>query len=471
MKYKFGKHKFGLIILILALIAGQLVKAQDDVQKASIQKIDLSFEQAYELMMANNNSMKACLEEINAKKYEKKAAVGAFFPKIGINSTYAHLDGDITVNSPPVHLGGMTIAVPAILLQQQNLWETSAGAVWNIFTGGKILALNSAARAKLEATNQKYRLLTNDLTAELVKRYFGLKLAQDVVVVRQQVLDMTQKHLDDAIKLEREGVIAKSERLHADVAFRQAERDYNSALRDAEIIEEGLKTLIKADNVDLKNVEISPSSYLFVYNKDFAKLDEFKEIAMRNNPNLKQLEAKKKLAQANYRSQAANYSPVVSLFAYDVLASSNLSYQIPRYAVGASANWLMFDGLSRYNNLKAADCVRRQVKYETIDAQNNIESLVTKQYEELMKYKEQYESTNKSIESANEALRTATLAFNEGLGTSLTVTDAQTALSGIKIQRLNAIYNYDSTLTQLLGTNGNAEDILEYIKNSTKEKL
>lgn len=459
-----------LALLMTVILVGNITLA-DEVKKAQIQQVDLSFEQAYELMMANNNAIKACLEEINAKKYEKKAAMGAFFPKIGLNSVYARLDNDITVNSPPVHLGGMTVGVPPILLQEQSLWATNVGAVWNVFTGGKILALNSAARAKLEGTNEKYRLLTNELTAELVKRYFGLKMAQDVVVVRKQVLDLTEKHLEDAKKLEAAGMIAKGERLHAEVAFRQAERDYNTSIRDAEIIEEGLKALVKAQNIDLKNVEITPNSNLFVYNKDFAKLDEFKEIAMRNNPNLKQMEVKKKLAQANYRSQVANYSPTVSLFAYDVLASSNLSYQVPRWAVGATANWMIFDGLSRYNSLKAADCVRRQVKYETVDAQNNIESLVAKYYEELMKYKEQYESTNKSIESANEPLRTSTIAFKEGFGTSLTVTDAQTALSGIKIQRLNALYNYDVVLTQLLGTNGSAEDILEYIKNSTKEKL
>lgn len=463
------KYKFLTTILVMMII-GQSVLA-DEVKTASIQKVDLSFEQAYELMMANNNALKACLEEIKEKKYLKKSAAGEFFPKVGINSTYAHLSDNITVNTPPVSAMGMTFPVPPVLLQEQNLWATSAGAVWNIFTGGRILALNSAARAKLEATNQKYRALTNDLTSELVKRYFGLKLAQDVVIVRRQVLDTTEKHLSDARKLESAGIIARSERLHAEVAYTQAQRDYEASIRDTNIVEEGLKTLIKADNVDLKNVEISPSSYLFVYNKNFSKLDEYKEIALKNNPNLKQLDAKKKIAQANFRGQIANYSPTVSLFAYDVLGAENLSYQVPRWAIGATANWMLFDGLSRYNNIKAADCIRKEVAYETLDAKNNIESLVTKQYEELMKYKEQYESNSKSIESANEALRVSMRAFEEGFGTSMSVTDAQTALSGVKIARLSSVYYYDVTLTELLKTNGKAEDILEYIKNSTKEKL
>lgn len=454
--------KFKNILLIaIFLLINPLVIA-DELKTGHVEKVDLSFEQAYELMLANNNSMKALLEEIQEKQYQKKAAVGAFFPKVGVNSTYFRFDDPISVGMG--HLG-------SIQLQDQNLWMTSAGASWNIFTGGKILALNAAARAKLEGTNEKYRALTNELIAELVKRYFGLRMAKDVVVVRKQVYDTTKKHLEDALKLEEAGVIAKSERLHADVACAQAQRDYEASVRDMNIIEEGLKTLIKADNVELKDVEIFPSSPLFVYNEKIAKLDEFKQIALQNNPNLKQMAVKKKLAQARYRGEVANYSPTVSLFAYDVLASKDLSYQVPHWTVGASVNMLLFDGFSRYNNLKAADSFRKQVAFEEKDAQNNISSLVTKQYEELMKYKEQFESTNKSIESAQESLRTSIIAFQEGFGTSLAVTDAQAAFSGVKIARLNAIYNYDTTLTDLLRTNGKAEDILNYIKNSTKEKL
>ncbi|MBP7212316.1 TolC family protein [bacterium] len=464
-KKKVAEHK----------IAEKKVPEKDTttIQRATVKKIDLSFEQAYELMMANNNAIKACVEEINEKKYLKKSAFGEHFPKVGINSTYTHLSDPVEVRSQSMSVPVLgSLNTPAIGLQDENMWSLNVGAVWNVFTGGKIMALNSAARAKLEGTNNKYKSLTNDLTVELVKRYFGLKMAQQVVVVRQQVLDTTKKHLSDAKKLEAAGIIARSERLHAEVAYAQAKRNYEASMRDEAVVQEGLKTLIKSDKVgDLDDIEIYPSTDLFVYKDEFLELNEFKQIAIKNNPGLKQLEVKKKLAQANYKSKVANYYPTVSLFAYDIPASNDLSYLMPRWQIGAMANWTLFDGLSRYNNVKAADSVRKQVKFEQIDATNNISSLVTKNYEELMKYKEEYESTTKSIESANEALRVSMCAFEEGMGTSLSVTDAQTALLGEKITRLNSIYNYDITLSDLLRTNGTSEKILEYIKNSKHEKL
>ena len=271
--------------------------------------------------------------------------------------------------------------------------------------------------------------------------------------------------------LEEVGIIAKSERLHADVAYSQALCDYNSALRDEEIAEEGLKNLIKAEDVNLSDVKVQILSSLFLYDKELDSLSAYKEKAIANNPDFKQTEVKKQLAKANYRAKAAEYSPVLSVFSYDIAASNNLSHQVPKFGVGAGVNFTLFDGLSRYNNLQAAKHLKEQVKYETLSAKNNIETLVTKTYNELLKYKEQYDSTNKSIESAEEALRTAELAFREGVGTSLSVTDAQSALSAIKIKRLNALYNYDVAFATLLSTQGNSEEISEYIKNSKEESL
>ena len=44
-------------------------------------------------------------------------------------------------------------------------------------------------------------------------------------------------------------------------------------------------------------------------------------------------------------------------------------------------------------------------------------------------------------------------------------------LSKVKIDRLQALYNYDVTLTDLLKTNGDAQEILYFISNSFTESL
>ncbi len=463
--------RFLQISLIFFCIALQNVYAAET-QKGGVEHVELSFEQAYELMLENNNALKAYNEAINKSKYEKRSAIGQFFPKVGMNASYIHFSGDMKLTSSGTAGTLIPISFSAnTLIQDKNLFTFGGVAVWNIFTGGKLLSNHAAARAKLEASNEKYREIKDNLTLELVKRYYGLRLARDVVEVRKQVAEGIEQHLKDAKLLEKEGIISKSERLHAEVAYSNALRDYKASMRDANVVEEGLKTLIKADNVKLKDVFVEPVSLLFVYNNSTIDLPAMKANALENNPQLKQLQAKKKAMNAKYHAEVANYSPMVSLVAYDIAGASHLSEAVPRAAFGVTANWLIFDGLSRYNNVMAANSERKMVDFEIEDAKFNIESLVIKQYQELMKNKEQYDSAQKSLENAQEALRTAALAFKEGFGTSLQVTDAQMMLSKVKIDRLQAVYNYDVNLTDLLKTNGDTNSILEYIKTSQQEKF
>lgn len=461
------KINLTLGFVILAMLLSQNVYAME----AKIEKYDIDFKTAYELMFNNNNSIKAILEEVKVKKYKKNAAIGEFLPKIGMNATFVHFDKDIRTEISSLNLKGETVSIPNLTIQDKNLGIFGFNAVWNIFTGGKIIAMNSAARAELLGANLKYRALADNLTTKLVANYYGLAFAYDAAEVRKMLMTTTEEHLNDARKMEKEGLIPKSERLHAEVAYKQAKKDYDASLKDILIVEESLKNLIKADDVDLSGISVQPQSFLFMFNGELPKLEELKAEAIKNNPDFKQTDVQKKLAQANYRANAANYSPMVSLFAYDIAAQGNLASQLPRFGVGAGVNFLLFDGISRYNNLKAADAQRQEVKYLTIAAKNDVESLVVRNYNELQKFKEQYESTDTSIENAEESLRCARLAFKEGYGTSLSVADTETSLANIKIQRLNALYNYDIKLAEILSNIGQSDKIFEYLENSTQERL
>lgn len=459
------------IKLISAFIIMLLLSQNAYAMEARVEKYNIDFKTAYELMFNNNNSIKAILEEVKVKKYKKNAAIGEFMPKIGMNATFVHFDKDIKTEISSLNLNGESVAIPNLTIQDKNFGVFGFNAIWNIFTGGKIIAMNSAARAELLGTNLKYKALANNLTTKLVANYYGLALAYDISSVKKMMKETTEEHLNDARKMEKEGLIPKSERLHAEVAYRQAKKDYEASLKDILIIEESLKNLIKADDVDLSGISIQPESFLFMFKGELPKLEELKSEAIKNNPEFRQTEVQKKLAQANYRANAANYSPMVSLFAYDIAAQGNLASQLPRFGVGAGVNFLLFDGVSRYNNLKAADAQRQEVKYLTVAAKNDIESLVVKNYNELKKFQEQYESTDKSIENAEESLRCARLAFKEGYGTSISVIDAETSLASIKIQRLNALYNYDIKLAEILANIGASDKIFEYLDNSTQERL
>lgn len=457
------------LLLLFVLFCFSSSSYAVEAQKSGVELVDLSFEQAYELMLENNNALKSHNEKVKQAKFEKNSAMGQFAPKIVMNSTYFHFSDEMNLTTRDKVMG-MPVSITSHI-QDKNLFTFGGGVVWNIFTGGKLLSNNAAARAKYEATNALYRDIKDDLTVELVKRYYGLRLAREVADVRKQTADCIENHVKDARLLEKEGIISKAERLHAEVAYSDAMRDYKASLRDVNVVEESLKTLIKAKDVNLKDVRIEPASLLFVYDDTSVDVEAMRENALKNNPKIKQLEQKRKIMDAKYHSKVAEYMPTVSLFAMDIVGASNLSETVPRGAIGGSANMILFDGFSRTNNVRAAKAERKSVDYEIENAKYNIECLVVKQYQELMKYKECYDSAEKSLETAEEALRVANLSFKEGFATSLQVTDAQMMLLKVKIERLNSIYKYDVTLADLLKTNGDAEEILNYISSSIKTDM
>src|SRR5574344_1537025 len=105
-------------LLLIFVIFNNFAEAQE-IKKASVQKMDLNFEQAYELMLTNNNELKQVLEEVKEKEYRKNAAKGQYFPKIGFQTTYLQFDNPINVGMGP--LGVLT-------LQDKQLWYGAAGA-------------------------------------------------------------------------------------------------------------------------------------------------------------------------------------------------------------------------------------------------------------------------------------------------------------------------------------------------------
>jgi len=453
--------KLTVIFLFFIMLLLGNTSCMADVKQSGIELVDLTFEQAYQLMLENNNSLKAYNELIEQSKYEKRAALGEFSPKVFLNSTYIHFSEDLQLTTT---IPGVT-SIPT-RIQDQNLFTFGGGVVWNIFTGGKILSNHAAARAKLEASNAKYREVKDSLTVDLITRYYGLCLAHEVADVRLKNLECIEQHLKDAKLLEKEGLISKSERLHAEVAYSDAKRDYKSSLRDITITEEALKSLIKAENVNLNDVRIAPNTGLFMF-KDFSvDVKEMKASAMKNNPQLQQLADKRKIMDAKYHAKNAEYLPTVSLFATDIFAASHLSEAMPRGTIGGMANWMIFDGLKRENTSLAIKHERKMVDYEIEDAKYKIEALITQKYNELMKNKERYDSSVEALESAEESLRVANLSFKEGCGTSLQVTDAQMMLLKVKTDRLNSIYKFDVALAELLKANGDMNDFMQYVQNN-----
>jgi outer membrane protein TolC len=289
-----------------------------------------------------------------------------------------------------------------------------------------------------------------------------LRLAQQVAKVRHEVLEGMEQHLDEARKLEEHGMIARSEKLHAEVTRAEADREYKRAVRDTALARTALNDILSGKE------EVTPASPLFLV-KTIGPMEDFRDQGLSGNPALKQLSAMREVAHQGYKKELGTFLPEVHLFGVKELYKNDLTVLDPRWAVGVGVTFNLFEGFAGYNRVKAAQMQEMRVSHLEQEGRLNIETLVEKRYQEVMKAIEQYEANETARQSAEEYLRVRKLAFDEGYATSLDVVDAQLSLSKVKTERLVAVYEFDVALAELLEASGHSERFEEYRSRSDVE--
>ena len=431
---------------------------------------ELSFKQALEKMYIVNESLTASEFGVKKSEYERKAAQGLYFPKLWVDGKHTYIDDDISISLNDIRtvIGTLHGINPAILppfdskVQNSQFSNANINFSWMIYTGGKISAINRASDAKVIESKEQLLYTKAILTTELAKRYYGYILSMEAVQIYKQVLDGIEQHLNQAKKLEQSGMLAKAERLHAEVAFSDALRKHKKSVRETQIVQAGLKNTLSSSET------ITPVSRLFL-TKKIDSLDAYFNNARQNNHLLKRIAAKKEQVIQNYSAEKSAHLPKVYLFGQYEIYQDDLTLLEPEWAVGVGVNLSLFEGFSHTHKIMAAKSLKEQVRYVEKKAKRDIHTLVEKKYNELMMEIEQFEALEASTNFANENLRVRKRAFKAGVSTSLSVVDAQLALSKVKIEKLNAVYKFDVALAELLEVCGLSETYEDYQHNDDVE--
>jgi len=433
---------------------------------------ELTFEDALKITGATHESITAAQMEQKQREQEKLAAQGLYLPTIRIHGRYTRIDDPVSIdlNDMRTVISALHPAVPSSMipsfemtLQDDAYREGSIDATWPLFTGGRITAANRAAEATVREAKEKVRGKEYATISDLTRYYFGLRLARQVVDVRLEVLKGMERHLFQARKMEEHGIISRAERLHAEVAFSEADREFKKAVRERDLAQTALNNILSSAT------PVDPVSPLFIFGT-IEPLAIFRSRAAENNPALKQLDATIDRAHQGYEKEKGAYFPEVYLFGTRALFENDLTALQPEWAVGIGVNFTLFDGMARRRHVTASQYREKEISLLGKRARKDVDTLVEQNYHELMKAREQYEALETSCSSAEEYLRVRTRAFNEGFASSLDVVDAEMALSRVRIERLRAMYDFDVALARLLEVSGGSEKFDQYRMRSAKGK-
>jgi len=142
---------------------------------------------------------------------------------------------------------------------------------------------------------------------------------------------------------------------------------------------------------------------------------------------------------------------------------SPLMQTLPQWFAGVRVKIDILKRKDREQEIQIAKLLNSKVKHLKTQALENLAILVEKTYKEMESYKEEYNSLSSSLALAKENYRLRTIAFKEGLSTSVEVVNAQMFLLGAKTKRLNAAYNYEQKLSQLCVLSGDRDMFFEIV--------
>ena len=471
-------------LVMLALTAVMQLPAQE-------QGRTLSLEEALEMTLSDNPAIRAAEFNRRAAQQERRAAIGLRMPQIGITGSYAYLGKDIEIDlnnmKAPVQnlagqilqsgmipsdyipsisqmLSGAMAASCALPLQDRSLGFVGGDVTVPLWMGGKINAANRAARINEQTARSQGIQQRNALVSELVERYYGLALARQVVVVRQQVVDGVRKHLEDAAALEAQGMISRSEKLYVEFKMSEAERDLQNAQSQVETIAAALNSTIGQTD------DYQPVTAMFILER-IEPLDHFRTLAAERNPLLDQVDQKRRLAYEGVRAQRSSFLPQVVAMGGMSFYDYQVSKVLPRWAVGVGVNFKLFDGLNREYKYSAAKQTVRRVEALQDKAGNDISVLVEKLYNQMENYRTQMASIEASLAFAEEYLKTKNAAFLEGMSSSTDLIDAELNLAKVKTERIEAAYRYDVSLAQLLEAAGISDEFTAYMRRQDARRI
>lgn len=428
---------FGLLSLF---ISGNVL-AQDSI------RIDLN--QALEIALSDNPTVKVAENEIQLKKYVKKETIAGLFPNLAANGTYSHalqlqkmkLDfapEPISMGQKNTVAGNFNLSLPIVAPQ---LWKT--------------LQLNEQ---DVELSLEKARSSKIEMASQVKNAYYTLLLTQDAyraLLAGYKNAELNAKTVTDKFN---QGLVSEYDKLVADVQLRNQKPQVVNGQNAVRLATMQLKVLM---GVDVNEPIIFTGNLNDYESQMFADLMELKsDTSLAENSSLRQLNLQEKQLKTAEKINKLGYAPTLAMSMNYGWQGMDKNLKFSDYywssgsTLGLSLSIPIFDGGAKYYKTKQnkvslinldlqRDNVIRQLELSVTNSLNSIETAV-----------EQVSSNKESVLQAEKAFMISQKRYNVGSGTLLEMNSSETALTQARLQYAQSIYDYLAARATLEATLG-----------------
>ena len=349
------------------------------------------------------------------------------------------LGTDLTNLASFLDLSGQNI-VNAFRTDTRNLWAGAILLTQPVFMGGAIVAMNKLADAGEELAANSAEAKRQATLYHIDQAYWQVVSLRHKQKLAQGYLDLVKKLDGDVQKMIKEGVATRSDGLSVSVKVNEAEMamlKVSDGLTLSKMllcqlcgipVDEQI-VLAEEETDNLETVEVTPQA-------DFQQ-------AVENRPELKMLQNMVDMGKQTTNILKAGNLPQVLLTGGYMVSNPNVFNGFEKkfagvWNVGVLVRvpiWNWGDVAYKVRAAKGATTIATLQKEA---AREKIELQVNQSAFQVSEANKKLEMAKASIERANENLRTANLGFSEGVISSTTVMEAQTAWLQAQSQKIDA---------------------------------
>ncbi|NTV02556.1 MAG: TolC family protein [Chlorobiaceae bacterium] len=386
----------------------------------------LTLDEAIRLTREHNPRALRANDEVKAAEAKVTQSRSGYFPQISAKAGYTYID-------PVSELQGMQF-------MPNNNYTAKLTAEMMLFDFGRTGRRVDLARSGMAAAGLSRDLTVRDLSLATIRAFYSILFLQEAVKVQDKEIAALGSNLENMEKRYREGAATRFDLLTTEVRLSAAKNrkiDLQSQLENQGTTFRRLCGLKASAPLSLKGSFDTDAADTNAERLTATALEKRPEVAL-SRENARAAEARKSLA-------AKEWFPTISGAASWGTANGyvpNINEQRTNVMAGIQVQVPLFTGFRTSAATSEATAMMHAAELERIDTEEVAQAEVKQALNSLHTSREKIGTSALQVSKADLAARQARIRHQNGMGTTLDLLDAESALAQAELANLQARYEY-----------------------------
>ena len=426
----------------------------------------LTLAESIELAKQSNLTLQTAEQNLKAAEAEVRAARAGLLPRITASGNYTYFkdiqksviqaEGGFGFPRP----GGETNEMsPPSADNESDLIELEFGAHHNvqgtvsltqpIFAWGRYYYGYQAAQLNYQAVQRDVDAAANQLRLDVSEAFYGALVAQEFVRVAQQSVSLVEEQLAIAEASLDAGAATNFDVLRAKVQLANAKSQHIRAQNGVQTAKNAYKTILNiplSENISVKGTLDIPENRKI----PALKLEGLIQKALESRPEVHRTQFAEDAVRKQIDIAKTRSRPDLGFFTnYQISQNERLTEMNRIWSLGFQINIPIFDGFATRAAVQQTETALKQVQLGGTQMKVGVEFEVRAAYLNLRGAETLIEVQREAVAQAQESVRIANLQFQNGIITTVALTDTQLALAQAEVNRLQAHHDYIVGLARL----------------------